>query len=330
MAFISNPTASTAVFDDTAPTSFTDLDLSSIVPAGCVVHLVTEHRSTALMIDVVYRPHGNTTIQLPVGNNAGGVGGVYIDDIVGYRVDSWCATSDGTVEWCASAAQAVRVYVIGWYDATIVDPTCVGTPAISSYSISLTGSSWNVDRTDLVATVGANRVWAIVEMLVDSGSSFAKIAFRASDETEDNVLQWCFGGNINLTNIGQINGVYIYYRSTALVETGPDGKFDIIGYDSAGGSLTISGFVHAYITDIETMGDDFSSVDLSGDVDISSSVGTRDGVALIRVKALDAVSSTDYWVATKPDGDSDTYPKGLSSGDGGINRCVVSRYVEIA
>ena len=303
--------ASTAVYNGAGSTSFGDLDLSSLVPEDCVVHLRVEANSTTGINLVVFRPNGNTSITR--GDDSMGCHCASVGDTVGSCADAMCATTDGIVEWSSKQTYNLKIYLEGYYDCTLVDPLASGTPTITDG----VATSWS--SFDLSTAVGSARRLVILQA---SGTSSNKIAFRASDNSTD-VLLRCEGGDDDSESVKQINGVSTTVVSCALTPTGTTGQVGAVSYS---GATTTTIYVHAYLSDYTHHSSSLGPVSLTAvwaNVDASAVVGSTDGVVVLIVNKT-SLSTTQHRFAFREDGTSDDVD--TTSGGAGCNRLTLSGF----
>lgn len=318
MAFHFYAGVETPIFTGNAPTSFTDLVLPASVPLSCVVRLRFVHKSTADPIGIGLRPNGNTTIEIPALYTPAGVSGCTLDDTDGVSAELMSATTDRTVEWGATVAQAVDIHLVGYHDATVVDPTCAGAKALNGQSIS---TSWT---TDLDIGLAAARVIVLLE--VQRHTTDEKIAWRPSDETEDVLLEYNSSG-LKSEQMPQPNGGDTYKKHVIMTTTGADGLVDA-------SSVTDSPVIHAYVHATIPVDDHYAtalatySVTTSySNLDLSGVVGAVDGIAILKVKKT-SLSKTSHMVAFRPDGSSEVVDIITEYSGGGCNRATINDFDE--
>lgn len=306
---------------DAVPVSgvFNTLDLSAYVPNDCVVELKVVNADAVSNIFAA-RPNGNTTVEIPT-NSAfgGGCGNGSVGATIGKIRKLWVATTDAIVKIGFYYANAIKVYLTGYFDATIYDPTCAGAAEFSAISLS---TSWGNSNIDITGKLGAARGLVLFEAVV-SGTNRA--AFRPSDYATD-IMTRCLNGLATSEYNASMQSINSSARACICLPTGADGKYDAVSYSSA---CTVSGYVHAVISDYTHYVTSLGQISISTfgtDIDCSSVIGAGVDAKVLCSFMKSSLNTTNMWVGTREDASGDdTCP---STGYGGIDAFMLSGFDE--
>lgn len=175
MSWKTNPGAAVAVFNGTAPTGWTNLDLSATVGAAAVGVLLKVEIVTGYPY-IAFRTDGDASnYYVPA---AGPQGMVML--VPNSGTSDTClvflpTSAAGIIEWIAQSGQTVRIYVLGWADLDVANTVLLNGDMPSVYT--------SVDLSAHLAAEG----FAFIRYVRDGGSA-AFVSLRPADASEDGLV----------------------------------------------------------------------------------------------------------------------------------------------
>lgn len=310
------------VFNGSAPTSWTDLDLKAVAGGGATTHPTAR---TLAVLKVLPSTSISYTGFRPDGSS--------IDTLIGYTNGHGCCSispphspadativvvptsSSGLVEWRATSAGSVEIWLMGFVEAAIADDIVRADSAMPS--------TWTT--LDLTEDTGASPTGLTGEALAflwvertggtTNNCATRPVVYGIAGYLEDSSTDGASQGRPHALN--EVEGY--------LQKTNSSGEIEIIAEATVPNTeITLASFEQASWTNSNSVEYASAAPPTSWqDLDLSGTIGAKRALVLLEIAGGSASPGTYIRIAVRPDGDTDDYLASSSNAPMGCATCVL-------
>lgn len=308
MGWTLNTDINTPTHNGAAPTSWTDLDLSSTIGADTYLVLLAVEPTVGVPQDYGFRPNGNSSDLYRPSTTPAGAGSIRVKDLNYTNVVAVFTDSNGVIEWISSGVESTKLYLLGWAAATDYNSDA-DSPDYSS--VTVTAADWA--DLNLAAKIGSdhNLVMLEYEFVSGFGANFKQAGRPKSyaiDMLNDYNNAYPGGPAVGLAN-----------ADGNMLACLPTDDSSVLQHKNFSLDKVVNIYVHGYVNDWNrvdsAVGTGVTPPTTFTDLDLSAHVGGAQGVlAYIRVTRGAGGTGTPQRIAFRTNGFSKSTLQTVTSG----------------